>query len=112
MNSHRDMKQPSFKDVSRFTRWINGLDEKDRLLSPRGRKKKWVIFLCILFLLFVLSFTWFPRVTVEHQALPGKTPVRTDTVQFPSGTGIMELPADSLEHPLKQKSNEDTFEAE
>ncbi len=43
-----------FKDVSRFTRWVNRMDEKDKSLNPMKRKSKWVITIILLF--FCLGF--------------------------------------------------------
>jgi len=31
------------KDVSRFTRWVHQMDEKDRLMASPRRKQKWLI---------------------------------------------------------------------
>ncbi len=112
MNTNQNKQETQFRDVSRFTRWINGLDEKDKLLRPQARKRKWIISLSSLFLLFVLSFIWFPGVEVKHKNLTGKTPEEVTTLQKPAGTNALEMPVDSFEQQLKQKIHEDTSEKE
>lgn len=111
MNTNQNRQKTQFKDVSRFTRWINGLDEKDKLLRPPARKRKWIISLSVLFLLFVFSFIWFPPITVKHKNL-GKNPEEVNTTQNPAGANSLEMPVDSFEQQLKQKFHEDTSEKE
>ena len=112
MNTNQNKQERQFQDVSRFTRWINGLDEKDTLLRPQARKRKWIISLSSLFLLFVFSFIWIPGVEVKHKNLTGKNPKEVNTMQKPAGTNSLEMPVDSFELQLKQKFHEDTFEKE
>ena len=38
-NTNKNNNPRAFLDVSRFTRWVNRLDEKDKSLRPRARKK-------------------------------------------------------------------------
>jgi len=93
------------KDVSRFTRWVNELDAKDRSLKPRARKGKWIATLSVLFTLFVLSFILFPSAEVKHKNLEGirqETPVDAET-NLPAP---LEMPVDSFEQQLKQKIHE------
>ena len=111
MNTNQNKQETQFQDVSRFTRWINGLDEKDTLLRPQARKRKWIISLFILFLLFVLSFIWFPPVKVKHKN-PGKNPEEVNTAQNPTRANAFEIPVDSFEQQLKQKFHEDSSEKE
>lgn len=101
--------KPSFKDVSRFTRWVVRLDEQDKQLGSSRRKQKWMILLCGMFLFFVLSFIWFPPVQIAHDKL--KTPVATDSL--PSETTVplpFEIPADSFEQQLKMRLYENLSE--
>ncbi|QGY47716.1 hypothetical protein GM418_29840 [Maribellus comscasis] len=111
MNTSQNKQEKQFQDVSRFTRWINGLDEKDTLLRPQARKRKWIISLSVLFLLFVFSFIWFPPVTVKHKNL-GKNPEEVNTAQNPTKANALEMPVDSFEQQLKQKIHEENPEKE
>lgn len=100
------------KDVSRFTRWIYQMDEKDKMLNPLKRKSKWTITIAILFLLFGLSFIWFPAVKLDSKSLevPGQG---TETEpQKQSGNTGFEMPVDSFEQQLKRKIYEDNPEKE
>ena len=58
MNNKNNIQHP--KDVSRFTRWVNELDDKDKNLDPLKRKSKWILITAFLFALFAISFIWFP----------------------------------------------------
>ena len=109
-NTNKNNNPRAFLDVSRFTRWVNRLDEKDKSLRPRARKRKWTISLFILFLLFILSFIWFPPIRLEQK--PPASPVTGESpkkIQSP-GHSALELPADSFEQTLKQKIHEDLSE--
>ncbi len=101
-----------FTDVSRFTRWVNQMDEKDKILNPAKRRKKWTLTVILLFLLFGLSFIWFPAVRVKHQtpATPAEN-TSPDKIK-PAGHSALELPVDSFEQILKQKIHEGLFEKE
>jgi len=100
------------KDVSRFTRWVNELDAKDRSLNPGARKGKWIATLSVLFTLFVLSFILFPLAEVKHKNLDGiqneETSVNTET----NMSAPLEMLVDSFEQQLKQKIYEDLPEKE
>ena len=48
---------PKFPDISRYMRWVNEMEEKERRMSPAKRKYKWLIVMCVLFLLFVSYFS-------------------------------------------------------
>ncbi len=106
MNTNQNKQEAQLKDVSRFTRWVNGLDEKDKSLCPQVRARKWIIFISILFLLFVLSFIWFPGARVEHKNLTGKNPKELIEAQKPTGANALKMPVDSFEQQLKQKIHE------
>lgn len=100
------MTENKLKDVSRFTRWINGLDEKDKSLDPLVRKSKWILITAALFTLFGISFIWFPGGEVEKNKL--ETPPVVPLVNAPKQTGrsAFEMPVDSFENQLKQYINE------
>jgi hypothetical protein len=105
-SENRKVSSEKFKDVSRFTRWVNQMDEKDKTLDPVKRKSKWAITIAILFLLFGLSFIWFPAVKLNSKSLevPGQgTEIKP---QKQSGNAGFEMPVDSFEQQLKIKINE------
>jgi hypothetical protein len=111
-SENRAVSPEQFKDVSRFTRWVNQMDEKDKTLDPLKRKSKWAITITILFLLFGLSFIWFPAVKLDSKSLevPGQgTEIKP---QKQSGNTGFEMPVDSFEQQLKIKIHEDLSEKE
>lgn len=93
------------KDVSRFTRWVHQLDEKDRLMASRRRKQKWLILLGTLFLFFILSFFWVPSVQLYHSDLEVLS--TSDSMQVTGSEPIpFEIPTDSFEQQLKLRLHE------
>jgi hypothetical protein len=105
-NSNK-VKSPQFKDVSRYTRWMNRLDELDQDLSPVKRKTQWLFFLGFLFLSFALSFILFPAGKFNHKkldspALSAEQPIQKKTLASP-----FEMPVDSFENLLKRRVHED-----
>ena len=111
-SENKTVSPEKFKDVSRFTRWVNQMDEKDKTLDPVKRKSKWAITIAMLFLLFGLSFIWFPAVKLDSKSIevPGQG---TGTVlQKQSGNAGFEMPVDSFEQQLKIKINESIPEKE
>ena len=98
---------PQFKDVSLYTRWINSLDEKDKVLSSRKRKSKWLFLTGILFLLFVLSFILFPFSGFKHDSLSSPNSISETMTPDQQDTHPFEMPADSFEQLLKIKIHED-----
>ncbi|MDX9882632.1 MAG: hypothetical protein RBS73_11240 [Prolixibacteraceae bacterium] len=103
------IKSPQFKDVSRFTRWVNRIDEQDESLSPLKRKTKWLFFLGILFLAFALSFILFPAGKFSHEKLDAlPTGMEQPAYQSPA-TSPFEMPADSFENLLKQNIHENNL---
>ena len=107
-NTNTDkVKSPQFKDISRYTRWINRMDEMDRGLSPVKRRTKWLFFLGFLFLSFALSFILFPGAKFNHEklnspALSAEQPVREKPIISP-----FEMATDSFENLLKRRVHED-----
>ena len=102
MNNKENIQHP--KDYSRFTRWVNGLDEKDKTLDPRARKNKWIMIVAFLFALFGISFIWFPRGKVKQNNI--KTPLAGPIIDAPAVHSAFEMPVDSFENQLKQYINE------
>lgn len=105
-NSNK-VKSPQFKDVSRYTRWMNRMDEMEQDLSPVKRKTKWLFFVGFLFLSFVLSLIFFPAGKLGHEkldspALSAEQPAREKPILSP-----FEMPVDSFENLLKRRVYED-----
>ena len=101
---HSNSTQPQFKDVSRFTRWVSGLDKRDEELSPTKRKTKWLLLLGTLLLSFALSFILFPSAKLDHETMGG--PV---LMHAPTGQQLADplgMPVDSFENLLKNKIHE------
>lgn len=96
------------KDVSRFTRWVNELDDKDKTLDPLKRKSKWILITAFLFALFAISFIWFPTGKIKSQQV--EAPLAGPLTSAPTNTGrsAFELPVDSFENQLKTYINEGT----
>ena len=88
------------------------MDEKDKTLDPVKRKSKWAITIAILFLLFGLSFIWFPAVKLDSKSIevPGKGAIIEPQKQ--SGNTGFEMSVDSFEQQLKRKIDEDLSEKE
>lgn len=104
MNNKENIQHP--KDHSHFTRWVNGLDEKDKSLDPLIRKSKWILITVALFTLFGISFIWFPVSKVKPQAI--ETPLAGPVINAPApaGRSAFEMPVDSFENQLKHYINE------
>jgi type II secretory pathway component PulM len=100
----------NLKDVSRFTRWVNNLDTRDQSLTPRRRKRKWILLTGGIFILFVLSFLLFPS------ANPGSSKVITPKAGIesqgkePAAQSAFDLPVDSFENHLKSIIHEELSE--
>ncbi len=106
-SENKTVSSEKFKDVSHFTRWVNQLDEKDKKLNPLKRKSKWAITITILFLLFGLSFIWFPAVKLGSKSIEVTSKGTIIEPQKQSGNTGFEMPVDSFEQQLKRKIHED-----
>jgi hypothetical protein len=99
---------PDFPNISRYTRWMNQMEEKERQMSSKKRKHKWLIILTGLFLLFVSSFFLFPGPGISHQPL---TPLSetggpsADTLKKRMSL-TFDMPVDSFEQKLKKQLHE------
>lgn len=101
-----------FTDVSRFTRFISRMDDKDKQLDPKKRKHKWLAVISVLFLLYLASFL-LPVPELSHAKLDPLGPaLQTDTAL--PGTSAsekqkaltFEMPVDSFENLLKKRIHE------
>lgn len=104
--AHSNPKQPQFKDVSRFTRWIANMDRQDESLSPMKRKTKWLLLLVTLALCFVLSFILFPSTRLNHETVGEPLLMHEPTATGQKTTHPFEMPVDSFENFIKNKINE------
>ena len=113
LKNNKNRQNPgSFQDVSHFTRWMNRMDENDKLLHPRRRKVKWIIVLALLFVLFGLSFIWFPPARLTHSQLKKNHPGQTVKPDSNSTPLPFEIPLDSFEQQLKKRMYEKVPETE
>ncbi|WP_319590166.1 hypothetical protein [uncultured Draconibacterium sp.] len=104
MNNKNNIQHP--KDVSRFTRWVNDLDDKDKKLDPLKRKSKWILITAFLFALFAISFIWIPSGKIKSQKV--EAPLAGPLTNAPTNAGhsAFELPVDSFENQLKHYIDE------
>ena len=113
MNSQNNKQKPvspQFKDVSRFTRMINSLDDQDKALNPRKRKRKWLLVFSFLFLLYLVSFL-LPSPELSHQGIEPSGIIKAEdsikeNIQYRQNPLDLEMPVDSFENLLKQRINE------
>jgi len=99
---------PKFPDISRYTRWLNEMEEKERRMSPEKRLYKWVILMAVLFLLFVASFFLFPVPKISHQPvnpMPEVSALNEDTLKKERFM-TFDMPVDSFEQYLKKEIHE------
>ena len=108
MNNYKIPQAPHFPDISRYTRWLNEMEEKERQMSPEKRKTKWMIVMSVLFLLFVLSFFLFPGPRIGHQPVnPMQTAGNTvDDSLKKQKSMTFDMPVDSFEQYLKKEIHE------
>ncbi|WP_159517953.1 hypothetical protein [Sunxiuqinia indica] len=112
VNKKQKQVTPEFKDVSRFTRFISRMDDKDKLLEPKKRKQKWIIVLSFLFLFYLASFL-LPAPELSHAKLDPQGPaLQADTTLPGTSTSekqkslTFEMPVDSFENLLKKRIHE------
>ncbi len=112
IETERKQTKPSqrFMDVSRFTRLINNIDQKDKDMNPEKRKRKWFFVLAGLFLLYLVSFL-FPAPKLSRGSIgPVQTSVPSDSVLDKTGKNqksmTFEMPVDSFENILKKQIHE------
>ncbi len=108
MNKKDENKERSFK--GQLGHWISRADNKDRSLEPAVRKRKWLLILSALFVLFATSFLWDPMTDLSSNNLdipnkPGNLDKKTSTPTF-------EMPVDSFELHLKRNIHENISEKE
>ena len=108
INKKVENKDNSFKRHLR--QWISRVDTKDKSLNPAVRKRKWVLILSALFVLFAASFLWNPMTELSSNKLdipnkPGNLDKKTITPTF-------EMPVDSFELHLKRNIHENISEKE
>lgn len=99
-------------DVSRFTRWVNDFDEKDKSLNATVRKRKWMLIITGVFLLFVLSFFLFPANNLKPEKLDSPVLEIKTANEETSAQSAFELPVDSFEIHLKRNLYETIPEKE
>jgi hypothetical protein len=92
----------------RFQEWVDRMDQKDKTLDSKRRKKKWTIILAASFLLYLLSFFVFPKPAITHEPIQpvseGNSEIEKNLKRKKSLS--FEMPVDSFENALKQKIHE------
>lgn len=106
------MTENKLKDVSRFTRWVNELDTKDQSLTPRRRKRKWILLTGGIFILFVLSFLLFPSANPGSSIISSPEAGIEKQSKEPATQSAFDLRVDSFENHLKSVINEELSEKE
>jgi hypothetical protein len=104
---NRNPTSGQFKDISRFTRWVNDFDLRDKSLNATVRKRKWILIVAGIFFLFVLSFVLFPLANLKSQKPGSSYPGVETNNEEQSAKSAFELPVDSFENQLKQKMHEE-----
>jgi hypothetical protein len=104
-NTETEKVTAGLRDVSRFTRWVNRMDEKDKKLNPGKRKHKWLFTTAVLFALFVMSFLFFPPVKLDRKEIGPLKKERIET-QTHEKAESFSIPVDSFENQLKIKMHE------
>ncbi len=102
----------NFKDHSRFTRWVNDLDARDKSLTTRKRKKKWILITGGIFILFLLSFLLFPSANPGISQLPSYATENENHERESTSQSAFDLPVDSFENHLKSIIHEELPEKE
>lgn len=96
--------ETQIKDHSRFNRWIKEMDEKDRSLNGKVRRRKWMLIFTFVLLLFLLSFFLFPGLDIRTENLEV---ISKPENKFPERSPF-ELPVDSFHHQLSILIHEKT----
>ena len=108
MNNNKVPNIPHFPDISRYTRWINQMEENERLMPPERRIYKWMIVMTMLFILFLCSFFFFPGPGINYQSvnpLPLTDSAGGDTLKKKMSV-TFDMPVDSFEKHLKKEIHE------
>ena len=95
-------------EAIRFQEWVDRMDQKDKILDPAKRKKKWMLILGVTFFLYLLSFFVFPKPAITHepiQSVGEGTPEIEKNLKRKKSLSF-EMPVDSFENALKQKIHE------
>lgn len=95
-------------EAIRFQEWVDWVDQKDKILAPAKRRKKWMIILGASFLIYLLSFFVFPQPAITHESIQ---PVSEGTPEIEKNLKrkkslSFEMPVDSFENALKQEIHE------
>ena len=104
------IQQRKFKDDSRFIRWVNDMDEKDKTLSIRRRRQKWIIITGGIFVLFVLSFLLFPAANPDNSKISNPNIKAENQSVEPAAQSAFDLPVDSFENHVKSIVHEELSE--
>ncbi|RUT78960.1 hypothetical protein [Ancylomarina longa] len=108
MNKKDENKERSFK--RKLGHWISRADSIDKSLKPAVRKRKWMLILSALFVLFAASFLWDPMTELSSNNLD--VPNKPENLDNKTITPTFEMPVDSFELHLKRNIHENISEKE
>lgn len=94
----------------RIDAWIKKADQGDQSLDPVIRKRKWVLILCALFVLFAASFLWNPMIRLSEDTIDLSK--EQEKSPYQNGTYGFEMSVDSFENHLKTNIHEKLSEKE
>ena len=103
--------EPKTENPGRFARMIKKLDLKDQSLDPGKRKRKWMVILAGIFVLYLLSFL-IPSPKLTHGSLADKNKATAKDSVSKGNTSnaqksmTFEMPVDSFENILKKNIDE------
>ena len=103
--------EPKTENPGRFVRMVKKLDLKDQSLDPEKRKRKWMVILAGIFVLYLISFL-VPLPELSHHSLKAENkPIAKDSVSKGNTSNAQksmtfEMPVDSFENILKKNIDE------
>ncbi len=89
-----------------FDTWLRRADEKDKALTCKMRKGKWILILIGFFLLFASSFVLLPMVHVIGHQLESPVKNTDQERKIESSNSTFEMPVDSFENQIKKNLHE------
>jgi len=100
MKQSKTNSKPIWKES--FQSWIKKREEEDGKLDPEIRKRKWVIILSFLLIIFLSSFLWTPILDFHNRTLRSPHTLQDNQSIEKQPSKSFEMPVDSFEMQLKQ----------
>lgn len=95
---------PPLKDVSRYTRWVNRMDNQGT--NQKSHKHQWLLVLAFLLLIFILSFILFPGSQPDYEAMEQHLIELNQEMDQTPVYRSLDMPVDTFEQLLKRKIHE------